>query len=546
MDHSRKERSGWGQTTRLLSASSVCRSAILLLLLIAPAVSLARLQSGTREQNLKTIQQLIEQGDLTEARRLLTEGAKDYPVDPLFANFFGVVEAQAGNYPAAEHHFKRAVALAPNFVGAYLNLGRLYQENSAQDEAAPTKALQIYGRVLQLRPDDAEANYQSAVLLQRAGKLKESLPHLDRLPPHTEQSAQALAVRLAVYIGLGQRQQASRTLERLLDAADLSEPDVISILPSIEKQVLPWSDDLAVRLLEKLTERGRATHTSWRSLGSLYERKELLPQAREALERAATSGRPSAALLTDLARIAHKQQHHQAALGYLAHARDLEPNDGRIHFFFGMICVEMKLIAEAHQAISRAVSLDPNNAQYAYAMGVVSTHRRDPSEAVPFFQKYVQLKPDDPRGRLSLGAAYFISGNLAEAKRELTFAAGHQSSAAEALYYLGRLARRESRLEEATQKFEQAIKLYPNYADAHAELGHCLVQLKDYEQAEKAFARALEIDPKNYQGNFGLLTLYSRTKDRREAEQTRRFEEIKKLREQKAQDSLRMIEVRPY
>lgn len=520
--------------------------AILALLMTPPAVSLARLQSGAKEQNLRTIQQLIRQGDLTRARQLLTEGAKDYPADPLFANFLGVVEAQAGNYRAAEAHFKQAVALAPEFVGAYLNLGRLYQENSVKDGEAPAKALQIYQRVLHLQPTDAEANYQSAVLLQRAGRLKESLLHLERLPQKTEQGAQALALRLALDIGLGRQQQASRTFERLLDAADLSEPDVLSILPTIEKQPLEWSDNVAIRLLEKLTERGHATHTSWRSLGSLYERRRQLPQARGALERAATTDRPTASVLIDLARIAHKQQDHKGALGYLAHARDIEPNDGRIHFFFGMVCVEMELIAEAHQALGRAVSLDPNNAQYAYAMGVVSTHRRDPGEAIPYFQKYVQLKPDDPRGRLSLGAAYFIGGNLAEAKKELTFAAGHQSSAAEAHHYLGRLARRESRLEEATQEFEQAIKLRPNYADAHAELGHCLVQLKEYEQAGKSFARALEIDPKHYQGNFGLLTLYSRTKDGREAEQARRFEEVKKLREEKAQDFLRMIEVRPY
>jgi hypothetical protein len=40
--------------------------------------------------------------------------------------------------------------------------------------------------------------------------------------------------------------------------------------------------------------------------------------------------------------------------------------------------------------------------------------------------------------------------------------------------------------------------------------------------------------------------LYARTKDGREAAQSRRFEEIKKLREDKTQEFLRMVEVRPY
>jgi tetratricopeptide (TPR) repeat protein len=69
---------------------------------------------------------------------------------------------------------------------------------------------------------------------------------------------------------------------------------------------------------------------------------------------------------------------------------------------------------------------------------------------------------------------------------------------------------------------------------------------KDYEMAEKYLRRALEINPNHYGANFNLLTLYARTKDGREAAQSRRFEEIKKLREDKTQEFLRMVEVSPY
>jgi tetratricopeptide (TPR) repeat protein len=69
---------------------------------------------------------------------------------------------------------------------------------------------------------------------------------------------------------------------------------------------------------------------------------------------------------------------------------------------------------------------------------------------------------------------------------------------------------------------------------------------KEYEPAGKLLRRALEINPNHYAANFNLLTLYARTKDEREAAQAARFEEVKKLREEMAQEFLRMVEVRPY
>ena len=41
-------------------------------------------------------------------------------------------------------NFKKALELAPNFVGALLNLGRLYLENPAKDPNALRNGLAVY------------------------------------------------------------------------------------------------------------------------------------------------------------------------------------------------------------------------------------------------------------------------------------------------------------------------------------------------------------------------------------------------------------------
>src|SRR4029077_20145280 len=95
-----------------------------------------------------------------------------------------------------------------------------------------------------------------------------------------------------------------------------------------------------------------------------------------AFESAGSQQAPDAALLLDLARVAYKQKDYQGALGYLAHARDLEPQNPAIHFFFGVVLIEMDLPLDAESSLSKAAELDSQNAYVAYALGAVKSQMR--------------------------------------------------------------------------------------------------------------------------------------------------------------------------
>jgi len=69
---------------------------------------------------------------------------------------------------------------------------------------------------------------------------------------------------------------------------------------------------------------------------------------------------------------------------------------------------------------------------------------------------------------------------------------------------------------------------------------------KDYGEADKQIRRALEFDPDYLVANLYLLTLYTRTGDARREAQAKHFEELQKLRDEKAQELMRIVEVRPF
>ena len=213
------------------------------------AITLARAgTAGSPRELLQRLQEVVQQGNLEVAHSQLDAAIKEFPADPGLYNLLGVVEAQMGNRGAAEADFRKALVYAPGSTGTLLNLGRLYLNNVSQDPKAPGRALEIFQKVLRYEPNNAEALYQSAALLSTAGSYQTSLNHLDRLPVEAQNRAQVLAVRCADQAGLRHAAQAAKAAERLLKSPDLSEGDVLAILPRVETH----DRALAVRMLEGL------------------------------------------------------------------------------------------------------------------------------------------------------------------------------------------------------------------------------------------------------------------------------------------------------
>lgn len=495
-----------------------------------------------REQTILRIQRSIEQHNLEQAQQLLAEAFKHFPRDAGFDNLQGIIDAQEGNFSGAEARFQEAVRRNPRFTGAYLNLGRLYQQNSSVDPMAQQKALDVYEHVLRYDGNNPEANYQSAVLMLDRGEYERSLAHLKLLPEATLLGPQAASVMCADYAGLGDREHTEQASTRLLASADLTEQDVQQAIPGLQAGK---RDDLIIAFFEHVRKREAVSMEGLHTLGLVYERANKLAEARVALEAAARTNLSVSALL-ELARVAHKQQDYKGSLGYLAHARDLAPDNASLHYYFGLVCLDLDLVAEARNSFERAVKIDPENPSYNYAMGTASTFRQDPEEAVPYFEKYIRLKPQDPRGKLAIGVVLWRAKNYDAAVPWLREAVKSPETVASAHYYLGSIALHQNQLDEAYHELDAALKIQPDYTDALAQLGQYYLLRKDYAQAEQQLQHALQMDPNHYSANFYLLTLYTRTGDSRREPQAKHFEELKTLLNEKTQELLRIVEVRPF
>jgi Flp pilus assembly protein TadD len=518
------------------------RLGLLALWLLGPWLS----HAAQAPETILKIQQLLQQGDSITAQSLLSQALKESPTNGGLYNLQGVIKAQEGDFASAEANYRKALELAPRSEGAYLNLGRLYQEHVRNDPSARDKALSVYNGLLHFAPDNLEANYQSAVLLMQKGLYAPSLQRLTKLTAEAQEHSQALSVRCGDYAGLAQDDRAEQVADRMLRSDDLVEADVTSILPILASRK---DTSLASKLVQGLESRHLDSFNSWRSLGLLYKGAGRLEDARKALEAAVQLQPESVPTLLDLARVAHDRKDYTGTLGYLAHARELQPNNASIHFFWGIVCIEQDLVVEAYQSLKKAVALDPNNAYYNYAMGAVTMDvtmdHADAGEAIPYLKKYCELKPHDARGRLALGTAYFNSREDEQAEKVISTVVNNPQTAATANYYLGRIANRQGKYSAALQHLKLALEARPNYANAYAELGVIYLKQKEYPQAEEALQKALNLNPNDYYANLNLTILYQRTKNPKAEEQAKRFGQIKEEKSQRDSEFLRTIGVRP-
>ena len=490
---------------------------------------------------LERIGALLDRNDLTRAKSEADVALKAYPDDPVLLNLAGAVEAQSGAHAAAASHFQAAIRLAPRVAAPYENLGRLYQEQSASDPEARGKALGIYLQLLAFDPQNVEGCYQSGFLLALAGRFADARGMLDRLRSDIRTQPQVLTLTATVLQGVGDAAGASDAVARWAASPDHSAPDVLALAPAFAH--LP-DRQLEQRLLELLDQQQQAPPEAQHELGRLYIAAGRYQDARVVLERAAQPT-PSVAVLIDLARAADKVGDHDGALGYLAHARSLEPSNAQVHFLFGVICVEMDLVAEAFESLKKALALAPDNPDYNYVMGGVAMHRHEAAESLPYLEKYLLLRPDDPRARLALGVARFHSGQFTAAAADLQQAAQHPQTEAGARYFLGRIARQDGDLDAARREVERSIQASAANADVWAELGLIDTRQERYADAERDLNKALAIDPDNYLATVNLTALFTRTKDPRKDAQAARLAALQEKRTAKAQDFLRIIEVVP-
>lgn len=138
-----------------------------------------------------------------------------------------------------------------------------------------------------------------------------------------------------------------------------------------------------------------------------------------------------------------------------------------------------------------------------YNIGYAYAQKKEFEQAEASFKKALELKPDYVEAYNGLATVYnaqkrFDDAQAASQKAaELSSAAGATAGggSVDALYNQGVIAWNAGKAEDAKKHFEEVIKLNPQHADAHYQLGMCFVNLGNLSEAAGMFEKYLSIAP---------------------------------------------------
>ncbi len=164
---------------------------------------------------------------------------------------------------------------------------------------------------------------------------------------------------------------------------------------------------------------------------------------------------------------------------------------------------------EAELACHRSLTLDSGLTDVYVALGDLYRHAGLSAKAEAEYDAALSIHPTLEEANFGLARAYQAQGRLDEAEELLLRGVELEPGYWGTYFGLGNFLHRQGRYFEAVPYYEIVTQMEPGYAGGFINLGSALHWLGDWENAEIAFERALELVPASmaYQ-NMGTVHYY--------------------------------------
>jgi Tfp pilus assembly protein PilF len=139
-------------------------------ILVGVEVSFAESGPLSKEPRWEEGRKLLAEGKATEAKAAFEELLKDYSKEADLQLFLGITALRLRDPEAAQAAVQRAIAANPEHVEARTLSGWIYSQIRGDFDAA----IKEYTRVVELRPELAEAYNNLGVALKRKGELEKA------------------------------------------------------------------------------------------------------------------------------------------------------------------------------------------------------------------------------------------------------------------------------------------------------------------------------------------------------------------------------------
>jgi tetratricopeptide (TPR) repeat protein len=416
---------------------------------LSPALGAEIEQDPQLQRKFQEAVQLYDSNHLPEAAARLEALVQKVPESFDVHELLGLVYSSQGKTSEAIGHLEKAARLSPSSVAARTNLAtnlvKLHQFGAAELEFKKARALE---------PESYDTNQNLGAFYIAAGKLPQAIPFFEKayqLKPEAYDNGYNLAL---AYVETSKNDLAERVTKELLGRQNTAE--LHNLLAEIE------------------------------------EKKQNFVAAANEYETAAHMD-PSESNLFDWASELLLHRTLDAAVDIFQRAIERYPKSPRLAIGLGMALYSRGNYDEAVKALLRGADLDPSDPQcYYFLSKAYDSSPGQADEVIQRFRHFMELRPRNGR------APYYYAMSLWKGRRAqdaevnvLQIEALLKKSVAldpkfpEAHLQLGNLYSDQKKYDVAIARYQQAILLNPDLADAHYRLGQALVHTGKKEQAQE-------------------------------------------------------------
>ena len=286
-------------------------------------------------------------------------------------------------------------------------------------------------------PFDANSIIESALQLQKTGKLREAEKLYRRVLQQQPDNADAWHLLGMALYSLGQLDESIECLQCTLTLTP-NQPAVLA------------------------------------NLGAVYRAADNLDEARRVLEQSVVFQPDSFKARTNLGAVYMEQGRAKEAESQLGFALSLNPEAVEAKMNLGNLWQKQERYREAEQIYRGLIQRQPNNALLFNNLGESLRQQGQMDDAITAMRRAVQLDPASVETRLHLARYLGVADEKEEAKTQFDQLINSNPELSKPFEHLGRMLMNSGQLEQAESCFRSAIARDPSSHTAHGSLLYLL------------------------------------------------------------------------
>jgi tetratricopeptide (TPR) repeat protein len=431
--------------------------------------------------------------DNIEAHKLMTN---------IYLQVIGRANAQqppsADTIDGAIHEFEEIIRIDPSEQQSFLMLGRLYQIKGDRD-----RAIEIYKKFLETEPGSEEAVTALAKLHMDASKYKEASDLLENFVKQRPDSDTALQTLGEVYSEMQEYGKAAEVYRR---ASEL-DPDDIEIKKAYA-QALFMAEKLddAAKLYEQITKEEPEDGLGLLRLGQIYRRQMKYGPARQNLQKAADAFPESVEVQFNLVMLDRDEGRLEDALKRAneilkktekANGRYSESEKQNRRIFLINQGILNQTLGNYDAAIRtfQDVKALTNEKDGRVDSLIIETYRtaRNLDKALQYSEQALMESPNSRQLQMIHADLIAEKGKLDDGIKALQQLQKGNDDDLDVIAAMVSVYQRAKKYEQAQSLLNTAIKRFPNEEQVYFLQGALSEKQKKYDEAEKAFRKALEL-----------------------------------------------------